>query len=70
MNKRFEQLLAVIRQLPAKQREIIKEELTNEGGKDVKPDLKSFLLRGPVFSDSQIEQIKKARQHMDKWRTT
>lgn len=65
----FDQLLSAIRQLPAKQRAILKKILNEkEEVKTPNSEFKSFLLNGPVFNDDQLNLIAEARENINKWR--
>lgn len=52
--------------LVAKSKDV--EKMKNSKARDSNTDLKSLLLRGPVFNDHQIEKVVEARKHINKWR--
>lgn len=65
----FDQLLYAIRQLPAKQRAILKKVLNEkESVETPNSEFKAFLLNGPVFNDDQLNLIAEARENINKWR--
>ena len=66
----FDQLLYAIKQLPDRQRAILKQELGKK--KKVKiqnADFKDFLLDGPVFNEDQLKTINDTREQINKWQT-
>ena len=66
----FEQLLKVVKKLPAGQLKQLKVEIEKETkGSRSKIDLKTLLLNGPVATKKEIETIKKNRKSINQWRT-
>ena len=65
----FEQLMEIIKKLPANKLSKLKAEL---GGKTIKDsknnDIEAFLMTAPVFSKTQIAAITKTRKDINKWR--
>lgn len=63
----FEQLVKLVRQLPARQWIRLKEEV------EQKPvstsNLEAFLLSAPTFSEEQLDEIATTRKAMNQWRT-
>ncbi|MDR1973865.1 MAG: hypothetical protein LBQ31_04230 [Bacteroidales bacterium] len=72
VNLGYQQIINLIRQLPANQIEKIKQELAQdyvaEKTKVKKSEFQEFLLSGPVMSDKQYENFKENRKRFDKWR--
>jgi hypothetical protein len=73
LNLEYRQLLDLVRQLPAYQREKMKEELTGNfiqtKAKTETSDFQKFILSGPVMSDSQYQVFKQQRDQFNLWRT-
>jgi hypothetical protein len=70
---KYEQLIEIIRHLPANQLAKIKSDLENtvavnkvETGKT---DFQEFLLKGPVMSDVQYSAFKENRKAFNQWRS-
>ncbi len=66
----FDQLLKIVKALPATQLEQLKEEI----GKEVKEektstDLEDLLLKGPVATPEQLAVIEENRKAINQWRT-
>ncbi len=65
----FEQLMEIIKKLPANKLSKLKAEL---GGKThhepQNNDIEAFLMKAPVFSKSQITAITKTRKAINQWR--
>jgi hypothetical protein len=73
VNIQYEQLIDIIRHLPANQIAKIKADLNNtvslyktETGKT---NFQEFLLKGPVMSDAQYSAHKENRKALNQWRT-
>ncbi len=66
----FDQLIEVVKALPAKQLKKLKSEIEKKSGVP-KPqtDLKTLLLKGPVATPKQLERIEKNRKAINQWRT-
>jgi len=66
----FEQLLKVVKKLPAGQLRKLKAEIEKEG-KDEKSkiDLETLLLNGPTATKRQLEIIETNRKAINQWRT-
>lgn len=66
----FDQLLKVVRKLPAGQLKQLKAEIEKEGKDDKsKIDLEALLLNGPIATKKQLEIIEKNRKAINQWRT-
>jgi len=68
----IEQLIQILKNLPADQKRRIKAELLDtETRKNQieKSEFQNFLLKGPIMSDSQYQQFKENRKRMNQWRT-
>lgn len=68
----IDQLIQVLKKLPAYQKERIKAELNDaktEKNQIEKSAFQKFLLNGPVMSDSEFHQFKENRKKMNQWRT-
>lgn len=66
----FDQLLKVVKTLPAGQLKKLKAEIEKENI-NVKPetDLETLLLNGPVATKKQLEIIDNNRKAINQWRT-
>ena len=69
---KYEQLIDIIRNLPANQLAKIKSDLknvvaVNKAGTG-KTDFQKFLLKGPVMSDDQYASFKENRKAFNQWR--
>jgi len=67
---KFEQLVQLAKELPAKQwkkfkQEVEKSKLPNSPTSD----LVEFLLSAPTFKKEQLEKIAKTRKEINQWRT-
>lgn len=73
VNIQYEQLIDIIRHLPANQIAKIKADLENSvvisKSEFEKTDFQKFLLQGPVMSDSQYDAYKDNRKALNQWRT-
>ena len=66
----FQQLLTAVKTLTPAQKAKLKQELTeDETGKEDKSVFIEMLLKGPVFTDEQIETIEENRKSIAQWRT-
>ena len=69
----YEQLINIIRHLPANQRAKIKSDLEHgvavNNAETEKTNFQEFLLKGPVMSDVQYSAFKENRKAFNKWRT-
>ena len=69
----FNELLKIIKQLPAFQIEKIKTEVNEKTvvNKPIveKSEFQEFLLSGPVMSEEQYQGYLENRQHFNKWRS-
>jgi hypothetical protein len=65
----FEQLVSLVKKLPARQWAKLKSEI-EKNGKDVpkNQDLEAFLLQAPIFSQKQIDTISETRNAINQWR--
>jgi hypothetical protein len=64
----FEQLVEIVKGLPEAQLLKLKSEIENKKSKIAKDELRSFLMAGPVFSETQIEDIAQTRKAINQWR--
>lgn len=66
----FDQLLKIVRKLPAGQLKQLGAEIEKEKiEKKSTVDLKALLLSGPVATKKQLEIIEKNRKAINQWRT-
>ena len=66
----FEQLLKIVKSLPAGQLKQLKAEIEKEvKGKGSYTDLEALLLNGPTATKKQLETIAKNRKAINQWRT-
>lgn len=66
----FQQLLIAVKTLTPAQKAKLKQELTEE--ESVKEDKSAFiemLLKGPVYTEEQIQTIEENRKSIAQWRT-
>ena len=65
----FEQLVSIVKKLPAKQWAKLKAEI-ERNTKDIpkNQDLEAFLLQAPTFSQKQIDTIDETRNAINQWR--
>jgi len=66
---RFEQLLQIVRTLPAGQQQLLKVELEKQATARTASDLGALLLSGPVATEEQIAVIENNRKELNQWRT-
>jgi hypothetical protein len=66
----FEQLLKLVKQLPATQWKKLKTEVEKQPQQSQSSsDLETFLLNAPTFSKKQLDEIAKTRKAISQWRT-
>lgn len=69
----YEQLINIIRHLPANQLAKIKTDLENivavDKDESGKIDFQEFLLKGPVMTDVQYSAFKENRKSFNQWRS-
>ena len=66
----FEQLIKVVRTLPAKQLKQLKAEIEKETPINKSSvDLEKLLLNGPVATKKQLQTIENNRKAINEWRT-
>ena len=66
----FEQLLQIVKKLPATQLSKLKAEIEKDVTTDSpKVDLEKLLLNGPTATKKQLETIAKNRKAINQWRT-
>jgi hypothetical protein len=69
----YEQLIDIIRHLPASQIEKLKSDLENTVAIDKvengKTDFQNFILKGPVMTDEQYSTFKENRKAFNQWRS-
>lgn len=72
VNIPYEQLVGLIRHLPANQIARLKSDLENTvtlpDMTSEKTDFQKLLLQGPVMSDDQYAQFNESRKRMNQWR--
>ncbi len=66
----FDQLVSLVKRLPARQWAKLKSEV-DQSGKDVakNQDLENFLLQAPTFSKKQLDTVAETRNAINQWRT-
>jgi len=64
----FEQLVQLVKRLPARQWKKLKQEVDHENS-TVTSELEKFLLSAPTFSEKQLEEIATTRKAINRWRT-
>jgi hypothetical protein len=71
-NLGYQQIVNIVKQLPANQIEKLKTEFTlnyiREKAQAEISEFQQFLLSGPVMSDEQFQNFKENRKHFTKWR--
>ncbi len=69
----YEQLLRLVKQLPAAKIVQLKSELSESlienKSKSDNTEFQNFLLQGPVMTDNQYEQFLENRKWFNQWRT-
>ncbi len=69
----YEQLLRLVKQLPAAKMVQLKSELSEnlieEKSKSDNSEFQNFLLNGPVMTDNEYEQFLENRKWFNQWRT-
>ena len=66
----FQQLLTVVKTLTPSQKAKLKQELSEEeSAKEDKSAFIEMLLKGPVYSEKDIQTIEENRKSITKWRT-
>ena len=69
----YEQLIDIIRNLPANQLEKLKSDLENtvaiNGNVNEKTDFQKFILKGPVMTEVQYSAFKENRKAFNQWRS-
>lgn len=66
----FDQLVSLVKRLPAKQWAKLKSEVDQSGkGVDTNKDLETFLLQAPTFSKKQLDTVAETRNAINQWRT-
>ena len=65
----FDQLVGIVKKLPAKQWTKLKAEVEKEKVPVNKmQDMEAFLMTAPVFTKKQLDTIAKTRKAIDQWR--
>jgi hypothetical protein len=65
----FEQLIDIIKRLPANKLSLLKDELGKHNKTEAKTkEMESFLLNAPTFTKAQIATITKTRKAINQWR--
>jgi len=66
----FEQLIQLVKKLPARQWTKLKQEIDNEQNVVKQAsELENFLLSAPTLNKKQLEEIAKTRKAINQWRT-
>jgi hypothetical protein len=66
----FDQLISLVKRLPAKQWAKLKSEVDQSGTiADRNKDLETFLLQAPTFSKKQLDTVAETRNAINQWRT-
>lgn len=65
----FEELVAIVKQLSPTQKAKLQKEMGQETQPIGKSRLTDLLLKGPVFTDEQIETIEETRKSINQWRS-
>ena len=66
----FDQLVSLVKRLPAKQWAKLKSEIDRSGKSVAKnKDLETFLLQAPTFSKKQLDTVAETRNAINQWRT-
>jgi hypothetical protein len=65
----FDQLLKIVKTLPADKLRQLKAEIEKEVKEEKTVDLESLLLNGPTATKKQLETIAKNRKAINQWRT-
>lgn len=71
LNIKYEQLLAIINQLPVEEVNKLKSEIeriSNEKNGGNLDDLESFIADGPVMSDEKFSEFIENRKNFNQWR--
>jgi len=67
---KFDELLKIVRTLPAGQLKQLRAELEKENkAENSKTDLETLLLNGPTATKKQLEVIETNRKAINQWRT-
>jgi len=69
VNIAFDQLLEMVKALPAGQLRQLKAEIEKESTTEKSIDLESMLLNGPVATKRELETIENNRKAINQWRT-
>lgn len=71
LNLGYNQIISIIKQLPAKDIAKIKNELNaiSSEPETAKSSLQNLLLSGPLMDDKQLETFIETRESLNKWRT-
>lgn len=65
----FEQLVSIVKKLPARQWAKLKSEIERSVKDSPKnQDLEAFLLEAPTFSQKQLDTIAETRKAINQWR--
>lgn len=65
----FDQLLQIVKALPAGKLKQLKAEIEKEVNKEKSVDLETLLLNGPTATKRQLDTIASNRKAINKWRT-
>lgn len=68
-NIEFEQLVQLVKKLPASQWAKLKTEVDAQKEKDMERDaFRNYLLNGPTYSQEQLDEVAATRKRIDAWR--
>jgi hypothetical protein len=65
----FDQLLKIVKTLPAGQLKQLKAEIEKEVKNDKSVNLEALLLNGPTATKKQLDTIARNRKALNQWRT-
>ena len=73
VNIQYEQLIKIIRHLPANQHARLKSDLDDNiaesKSETERAEFQNFLLKGPIMTDAQYDAFKENRKVFNQWRT-
>lgn len=73
LNIGYEQLIAIINQLPTNEVNKLKaeiEKISTERNFETIDDLESLIVEGPVMSDEQYNEFEEIRKNFNQWRAS
>lgn len=69
INIGFEQLLAIVKELPHRQLKRLKSVIDNKAAIPPSINLEALLLNGPVATEEQLDTLINNRKAINQWRT-